>query len=162
MRRLTLLVMIAVVLAGCAPAPVEPPPTATAVPPTNTPLPPTATSIPPTSTPNPDAERILMEFSEAINNQENKAALTLFTEDARVLSPDGYSSEGKDEIEAWLKVEIQDYEDFFKFSEFEVEGDDVTWVVFLRDVGGNHLCVGNATIQDGRISFFSIRECHDA
>ncbi len=177
MKRLTLFVFIALIHVGCAPAEAPPtatdvpptntplPSTATDVPPTNTPLPPTATSIPPTSTPNPEAEKILMEFSEAINSQDKEAALVLFAEGAILkFGPAGVTYEGTNEIELWVDDQIQMYEAFNKYSDFEVDGNDVTWTWFTRvsTGAGNYLCEGQATIDGGRISFLSLHDCREA
>lgn len=100
-----------------------------------------------------------MEFSEAVNDQDVEAALALFAGDARVIGSDNITYEGKDEIEDYIHLAIQMWESFFKFSEFDVEGDDVTWTWFIRSVVGNYLCVGNATMQDGQISFLDGYDC---
>jgi len=100
-----------------------------------------------------------MEFSEAVNDQDVEAALALFAGDARVLGDENITYEGKDEIEDWLLLGFQNYESFYKFSEFDVEGDDVTWTWFASDPTGKWLCVGNATMQDGQISFLDYYDC---
>ena len=150
------LILICILLSACGPSPEELTATAaaeTAAAATNTP-------IPPTSTPNPDAEKIIMEFSEMFNNQEIEAALALFTEDANIggdLSP----VKGKDQIEIWLKVNINTLKTSYKFSEVNVEGNEVIWNVIVHDFSGKERCEFNATIQDGLISSLRFRECVD-
>jgi hypothetical protein len=97
-----------------------------------------------------------MELNEAVNGQDNEAALALFVEGASLSIGFGELYEGKDAAEEFLQHEIQNYGAFWKFSEFDVEGDDVTWTWFVGGGRSNEVCEGNAIMQDDRISFLAI------
>jgi len=141
MKHLAILLLIFTVFLSACATPTEPP-------------------IPPTSTPNPDAERIIMEFGELYNNKEIEAALALFSDEAHF---GGVASEieGKDQIEIWLKVSINTLKTSYKFSEVKVEGNDVIWNVIEQNFSGKERCEGNATIQDGLISSYNLRDCEE-
>ena len=134
--------ILSTMLAACAILPAEP----------------TPSDIPPTSTPNPDAERVIMEFGDLFNNKDIEAALALFSEDIHIGNEDS-PIKGKDQIEIWLKVNINTLKTSYEFSEVNVEGNEVIWNVIVQDHSGKERCEFNATIQGDLISYLNFREC---
>ena len=154
MRNALFIMMSLVFIAACTTS--QPEPTSTPLPPTEPP-PPTDTSVPPTKAPNPNAERVLMKLNESVNAQDIEAGKALFAPNAALSIGFGELYEGENAAEEFLKNEINYYGAFWKFSEFNIEGDDVTWDWFVGGGRKNRVCMGNATMQDDLISFLSIK-----
>jgi ketosteroid isomerase-like protein len=149
------------------PKPTDTPrPTDTPVPPTATPLPPTDTPILPTETPNPYAEEVLTAFVQAVNGQDEDAAIVLFPEDATIKDVD-WVAEGKEDIRKWIEHEFA-WGVYYKFSDYEIIGDNVTWTWFTRwegdglHRGGKHHCTGEATMSDDKILYLTYGHCEGA
>ena len=157
MKKILFLLTALFLIAACTTA--QPAPTSTPLPPT-VPPPPTDTSIPPTQAPNPHAEEVLLGFAEAINEKDLESAQEAFTEDARAKSAES-TYEGKDEVDEWVGYEIEMHKSFFKFSEFVVEGDNVTFTWFINDQTGKYLCTANVTMQEDKISSIEMHECNE-
>ena len=156
MKKVLYLVMVMIFIAACTTT--QPEPTSTPIPPTEPP-PPTDTSIPPTQVPNPYAEKVLLGLAEAINEKNLESAQEPFTEDARGKTTE-LTYEGKDEVDEWMRLEIEMYESFFKFSEFVVEGDYVTMTWFINDTEGKHLCTGKVIMEEDKISSIELHDCN--
>jgi ketosteroid isomerase-like protein len=155
MLRALFVVLSLLLIAACATS--LPELTSTPVPPTKPP-PPTDTSVPPTKAPNPHAESVLLAYAEAINDQDLETAQELFSNDATFTTTE-LTYRGKEEITEELRLEIEMYKSFYKFSEFEIEGDKVAWTWFINDTIGKHLCEGKATMDGNKITSIKLANC---
>lgn len=140
------------------------PPTDTPIPPTETPIPPTKTPVPPTETTNPQARDAVIAFLRAVNDQDVEAALVLFSEDAELIF-EGASYKGKERIRELLTNEV-DIDARYKFSEYGMNGDNITWRwtaswTIASGGTGRDDCEGEATISDGQIHYLRHHHCRE-
>jgi len=155
MKKVPFLLLGLMLVVGCTTA--QPEPTSTPLPPTKPP-PPTDTSVPPTQALNPYAEEVLLAFADVVNNQEYEEAKTFFSEDI-TFKTDYFTYEASG-IQGWLD-EAKQYEDFYKFSEFVIEGDSVEFKWFFRTSDSKEMCDGIATMEEDKILYLEITACKD-
>lgn len=70
-----------------------------------------------------------------------------------------FPEESVSDVPGWL-IQIQRFDEFYKFSGFEINADSVVFKWFFRDNYVQLMCEGYATIEEDKILFLQRTDFH--